>query len=272
MPWGLDRVSVNFGRQPALHDVSFAARPGTITVLVGGDGAGKSTSLKVLVGLVRPTSGWPSHPPKEQLGYVPATAGLYTDLTVDENMEFAAAAYRISGRQLDERRSEILRLVGLSSARSRLTEHLSGGMQRKLAVGMALVHSPRLLVLDEPTTGVDPLSRADLWRLITRAAAEGAAVVVATTYVNEAARGNFAVLLEAGRTLAAGAPQEIVEMLPGALGTSDRPPPGDLPSWRRGLSWRLWSPDGTLPAGAWPATADIEDAAIVAALAEGDRS
>jgi ABC-2 type transport system ATP-binding protein len=140
-------------------------------------------------------------------------------------------------------------------------------MQRKLAVGLALLHSPELLVLDEPTTGVDPVSRADLWRLISATAVDGAAVVVTTTYVNEAARAACVVLLEAGKVLAAGAPEDILHGVPGAIGIAhgaDRPTPL---SWRRGASWRVWAPTGRLPDGARPVPPDFEDAVIVAALA-----
>ncbi len=143
-------------------------------------------------------------------------------------------------------------------------------MQRKLAVGLALLHSPELLVLDEPTTGVDPVSRAELWRLISGAAAQGAAVAVATTYVNEAARAGSVVLLEAGQVLASGSPDGILRGVPGALGTAPgkagtaRPTPL---SWRRGVSWRVWAPDGELPAGVEPASPDFDDAVVVAELA-----
>jgi ABC-2 type transport system ATP-binding protein len=143
-------------------------------------------------------------------------------------------------------------------------------MQRKLAVGLALLHSPELLVLDEPTTGVDPVSRAELWRLISSAAAQGTAVAVTTTYVNEAARAGTVVLLEAGRVLASGSPEDILSGVPGTLGATrraDRPSPL---SWRRGASWRVWAPAGRLPDGVQPVPPDFDDAVVVAALA-GER-
>src|SRR5262249_41703834 len=195
-----------------------AADPSLVTVVVGGDGAGKSTCLDVLVGLVEPDAGTVRRPAKEHIGYVPATAGLYTDLTVQENLDFTAEAYGLSGSEHDRKASEIVERVGLTGARHRLGSHLSGGMQRKLAVGLALLHAPDLLVLDEPTTGVDPVSRAELWRLISAAAADGTAVAVATTYLNEAARGACVVLLEAGEALASGSPADILHAIPGAVG------------------------------------------------------
>jgi ABC-2 type transport system ATP-binding protein len=260
MTWGLDSVRVSYGHRVAPASVTVAAQPAGITVVVGGDGAGKSTALRALVGLVR-------RPSKTQIGYVPATAGLYPDLTVRENLVFSAAAYGISGAELEQRLADVLSRVGLAGFPHRLGGHLSGGMQRKLAVAMALVHSPQLLVLDEPTTGVDPVSRRQLCRLIAGAAASGAAVVVATTYVHEAERGTCSVLLEAGHMLASGSARDIVNNVPGALGTTrsvDQPTPL---SWRRGTEWRVWAPAGDLPAGARAVSPDIGDAAVIAELA-----
>lgn len=267
MTWGLADVRVSRGRKLVLADVTVPVDPSRITVVVGGDGAGKSTCLRVLVGLLDPSAGTVRRPAKERIGYVPATAGLYVDLTVAENLSFAADAYRLSGRERGRKVGELLEQTGLGRARHRLGGHLSGGMQRKLAVGLALLHSPELLVLDEPTTGVDPVSRADLWRLISRAAVEGAAVAVTTTYVNEAARAAAVVLLEAGQVLASGTPDDILRNVPGVIGTRDgagRPAPL---CWRRGNSWRVWAPAGTLPDGVQLVRPDFEDAVVVAALA-----
>jgi ABC-2 type transport system ATP-binding protein len=269
MTWGLDDVRVSFGRRTALDDVTVRARPAEVTVVVGGDGAGKSTCLRTLVGLVRPQAGTVRRPPKQRIGYVPATSGLYADLTVQENLDFIAGAYRLPGGQRGERERQLLERTGLAGVRARLGGQLSGGMQRKLAVTLALLHTPELLVLDEPTTGVDPVSRVELWRLISGAAAQGTAVVVATTYVNEAARAASVVLLETGKVLASGSPDAILRAVPGAVGTAARTGaslPGPL-SWRRGAGWRVWAPSGELPAGVEPATPDFDDAVVVAELA-----
>jgi ABC-2 type transport system ATP-binding protein len=206
-------------------------------------------------------------PLKERIGYVPATAGLYTDLTVAENLDFSASAYRLSGREYSRKSGELLERTGLGGARHRLGGQLSGGMQRKLAVGMALLHAPELLVLDEPTNGVDPVSRAELWRLISGAAAEGAAVAVTTTYVNEAARAVCVVLLDGGKVAASGSPAQILEAVPGALGTTEGAERPTALSWRRGASWRVWDPAGRLPDGVRPVDPDFEDAVIAATLA-----
>ena len=269
MTWGLENVRVGFGRRIALDGVTVPAGPASVTVVVGGDGAGKSTCLKTLVGLVRPQAGSVRRPAKERIGYVPATAGLYADLTVQQNLDFSAGAYRLPAGQREQREQQLLERTGLAGVRRRLGGQLSGGMQRKLAVALALLHAPDLLVLDEPTTGVDPVSRAELWRLISAAAAQGTAVVVATTYVNEAARAASVVLLEAGKVLASGSPDAILRGVPGMVGTAPgagAARPGPL-SWRRGVGWRVWAPDGELPAGVERTGPDFDDAVVVAELA-----
>jgi len=268
MTFGLDNVSVCFGRRTALNAVSLPARPSEVTVVVGGDGAGKTTCLRTLVGLVDPDDGEVRRPAKERIGYVSATSGLYEDLTVEENLAFSAHAYGVPRAEYQQRSEELLVRIGLTAARQRLVGALSGGMKRKLAVGLALLHMPELVVLDEPTTGVDPLSRFELWRLISSAAVAGAAVVLATTYVNEASRATSVVLLESGRALATGSPAEILASVPGALG---RKRGGSQPaerSWRRGSEWRVWAPSGDLPLDVESSAPDFEDAVVVACLAD----
>jgi ABC-2 type transport system ATP-binding protein len=272
MKWGLRDVDAARGRALVLKGITLPADPSQVTVVVGGDGAGKSTCLEVLVGLLPARSGSVARPPKERVGYVPATAGLYADLTVAENLDFCASAYGLSGRDYRQQADRLLEQTGLGHARRRLGGHLSGGMQRKLAVAMALLHAPGLLVLDEPTTGVDPVSRAELWRLISGAAADGTAVVVSTTYVNEAARAALVVLLEAGEVAASGSPAQILDGVPGALGVMDRAERPTELSWRRGATWRVWDPGGELPAGARPVRPDFEDAVVAATLASERRA
>src|SRR5581483_1919878 len=136
--------------------------------------------------------------------------------------------------------------AGLTGARDRLAGRLSGGMRQKLGVIAAMLTSPALLVLDEPTTGVDPVSRADLWSLIARAAADGAAVVVATSYLDEAERAAHVLVLDAGSQLAVGTPEQITAAMPGQLRVSDTPPPatGRPRAWRRAGRWQVWDPSG----------------------------
>ena len=266
MTWGLESASVRFGSRTALDHVSLRAESSTVSVVVGGDGAGKSTLLRALVGLVPLSSGIARRPSKKEIGYVPATAGLYVDLTVDENLAFSGRAYGVLGSVLAKRSTELLERIGLADARTRLGGLRSGGMRRKLAVGMALVHRPALLVLDEPTTGVDPVSRAELWRLISAAAAT--AVVATTTYVEEAHRASTVMLLEQGRSIGTGSPSDIIASVPGKLGVvrSTSQPQGL--SWRWGTTWRVWAPSNDLPEGAEPRQPDFEDAVIIAALAD----
>ncbi len=268
MSFGLHEVSVRFGPRMALDRVSLTVDPGEVTVVVGGDGAGKSSALAALVGLLRPETGRVSRPPKSDLGYVPASAGLYVDLSVEENIAFVASAYGVPASQRDARADTLLERMGLTSARRRLAGALSGGMQRKLAVVLALLSEPRLLVLDEPTTGIDPLSRVEIWRLLSTTAASGVAIVVATTYVNEAARGTSAVLLSDARVLTAGAPEDILATVPGTLRTCPRRPEGPVSAWRRGSAWRVWSDQDVTTPTCERVEPDFEDAVVIAELAQ----
>ena len=268
MMWGLDEVVVRLGGTTVLDRVSLPASPASVSVVVGGDGAGKSTCLRALVGTVVPVRGTVRRPSKARTGYVPATTGFYADMTVTENIAFFARAFGLSGPGLDRRSVGLVERAGLAEARGRLGGRLSGGMQRKLAVVLALLHKPELLVLDEPTTGVDPVSRVELWKLVSAAAADGTAVVVATTYVNEAARAGWVTLLGAGRVLATGHPSDILGAVPGSVGAvAAAGAPPRQPAWRRGPAWRVWAPDGHLPEGAALVEPDFEDAVVVAELA-----
>jgi len=265
MAWGLEGVSVKYGRRRALEDVTFEVVPGGVLALVGGDGAGKTTALKSLVGLVRATSGRVHRPATERIGVVPTTSGVYPDLTASENLEFAARAYRVPKKDAARRAGDLLESTGLTAARDRLGAHLSGGMRRKLALAMGLIHEPDLLVLDEVTTGVDPVSRAEIWRLIARAVAHGSAAVVATTYLDEAERAASLVVLHEGRALLSGTPAEAIASVPGAVfELSGRPHTPD--SWRRGTRWRTWAPADRPPDGGRLIDHDLQDAVIVAAL------
>ena len=238
-----------------------------MTCVVGGDGAGKTTLLRTLVGTVPPDAGEVRRPEDPQIGYMSASSGTYPDLSVEENLSFSAAAYGVPRAEIEGRVLAYLERTGLAEARDRLVEHLSGGMRQKLGVIRAMIHRPEVLVLDEPTTGVDPLSRADLWWLIARAAAEGAAIVVATTYLDEAERASGLLVLDEGRSLAQGAPQEIEAEVRGELVVSRSRPdgPAAMRSWRRGTAWRVWQP--TDASTGEPITPDLQDAITVASLA-----
>jgi ABC-2 type transport system ATP-binding protein len=265
--WGAEAVSVSFGARRALDRVTVTARPGQVTAVVGGDGAGKTTLLRCVAGALGPGSGTVRRPDARRIGYLPPGPGVYDDLTVAENLTFRSAVYRTAGPAPGGRLGEYLDRTGLAAARDRLVGQLSGGMRRKLGVIAALLPGPDLLVLDEPTTGVDPVSRADLWWLIARAAADGAAVLMSTTYLDEAARAAQVVVLDAGRILATGSPAEIVAAVPGAITVTPGPPadPGERRrSWRRAGTWRVWHPAGAPVAG--PIAPDLQDAVCVAEL------
>jgi ABC-2 type transport system ATP-binding protein len=212
--WGAEKLTVRYGGRTALDAVSVAVRPGAVTVVVGGDGAGKSTLLRAMAGAVRPQSGRVRRPPRRDVGYISGASGLYGDLTVDENVAFVAAAYGLSAVERDGRAAELLKQTGIAGTGDRLAGRLSGGMRQKLAFALAMLHRPKLLILDEPTTGVDPVSRSELWRLIAGAAADGAAVLVATTYLDEAERAADVLVLGDGRAVAAGPPEAVAAALP----------------------------------------------------------
>ncbi len=263
--WGLERVSVRYGRHLALDRVSLGVGAGSVTAVVGADGAGKSTLLRTLVGAQAAVSGRVRRPAKRRIGYVSAGPGVYHDLTVDENLAFAARAYGVSGSRARARIDLLLEATALTEARRRLAGRLSGGMRQKLALAMAVIHEPELLVLDEPTTGVDPVSRAELWRLMAGLAAAGTGIALATTYVDEAERAASVLVLLRGRTLAAGTAASIVEGVPGELYRVDGPT-RDPRAWRRGAEWRLWSPSGGASPDATLLVPDLEDALVMAQL------
>jgi ABC-type multidrug transport system ATPase subunit len=261
--WGTAAVSARFGDRQALDQVTVSVRPGRVTAVVGGDGAGKTTLLRCVAGALAANEGTVSRPGAGRIGYLPPGGGVYDDLTVTENLRFRSAVYRVPGSGS----GEYLERTGLAAVRDRLAGQLSGGMRRKLGVVAALLPGPDLLVLDEPTTGVDPVSRADLWWLITRAAAGGAAVLMSTTYLDEAARAAHVLVLDAGRTLAAGTPAEITAAVPGTVDIIPAPPaePDERRlAWRRAGTWRIWRPAGVPAPG--QVQPDLQDAVCVAAL------
>jgi ABC-type multidrug transport system ATPase subunit len=274
--WGASAVSVSFGGLPALDQVSVGVRPGQVTAVVGGDGAGKTTLLRCVAGALAVAGGTVRRPGAQRIGYLPSATGVYDDLSVAENLEFRSAVYGIADAAASRLAGEYLERTGLAAARDRLAGQLSGGMRRKLGVIAAMLPEPELLVLDEPTTGVDPVSRADLWWLIARAAAGGAAVLMSTTYLDEAARAAHVLVLDAGRTLAAGPPAEIVASVPGTIAVvPGRPEREDerRRAWRRAGTWRVWQPGGQRAGpGAGPVcapglvTPDLQDAVCVAEL------
>jgi ABC-2 type transport system ATP-binding protein len=272
---GLESVTVRFGAVTALDDVTVEVPAGTVVAVVGGDGAGKTTMLRTLVREISPDSGTVEAPAKEDLGYLPASSGSWAALSVMQNLDFAAGVYGLSGPTLATRRGELLRAAGLESAADRLASQLSGGMRRKLGFCMAIVHRPALLVLDEPTTGVDPVSRIDLWRMVSEAAASGTAVIMTTTYLDEAERAAHLVVLDAGKVLVQGTFDDIRAGFPGVVTVGGAPVRPEW-SWRRGVERHEYWPDSdaspALTRGAVVVTADLEDIVIARSLLERQRA
>jgi ABC-2 type transport system ATP-binding protein len=264
MSFGLSNVTVRYGSRTALDDITFTVPSGVVSTVVGGDGAGKTTLLGCLTGMIQPAGGYVDRPAKRLLGAMPSTSGTWRDLTVDENIDFVAKAYGMGGETLEHKRSQLLEKTGLEHARDRLAGQLSGGMRQKLGFLLAIMHEPTLLVLDEPTTGVDPVSRVELWRLISEAAAAGTAVAMATTYLDEAERSSTVLVLDAGHALASGTTDEVIHSLPGTVDVT-REPGNPRRAWRRGRVYHEWHPDGSTGAESAD-TVDLEDVVIAEML------
>ncbi len=209
-----------FGAVTALAGVSLSVEPGELLGLIGPDGAGKTTLIRALTGLIDIDEGdvlvssvsWSRAPEeaRDQLGYMPQQFALYGDLSVDENLRFFGDLFGLSRRDLAERRDRLLAITQLERAKDRPAGALSGGMYKKLAIACALLHRPQVLVLDEPTNGVDPVSRREVWALLYEFVAEGMGVLVSTPYMDEAARCGRVCLLSAGKILIEGEPSALV--------------------------------------------------------------
>ncbi|MGD9957162.1 MAG: ABC transporter ATP-binding protein [Candidatus Nanopelagicales bacterium] len=261
---GAQALTVDYGGRRALHDVTVRVRPGEVVAVVGGDGAGKSTLLRALVGEVVPDAGSVTAPASERIGFLPASAGSWAALTVRQNLDFAGGVYGLSGQRLTERVDELLQHAALVGAADRPASQLSGGMRRKLGFCMAVIHEPELLVLDEPTTGVDPVSRVDLWRLVAQTAARGTAVVMSTTYLDEAERAASLTVLDGGATLAQGSVDDVLASVPGTI-TEAAAAIRHAWAWRRGRDvHELW-PDGE-PAQGTVVQPDLEDVVVALSL------
>jgi ABC-2 type transport system ATP-binding protein len=213
----LRQVSKAFGPTQAVADVSFEVRPGEMFGVIGPDGAGKTTTLRMICGLLKRDAGdirlfgadpWTARRvATSSIGYLSQRFSLYGDLSIDENIAFFARAHDVS--HFAPLRTRLLSLTGLEPFRSRLAERLSGGMKQKLALACTLVHQPKMLVLDEPTTGVDPVSRREFWKLVAEFLRDGLTIVLATPYLDEAERCARVVLLSEGRVLALDTPSAL---------------------------------------------------------------
>jgi ABC-2 type transport system ATP-binding protein len=271
MTYGLRSATVRFGDVTALDDVTISVEPGSVVAVVGGDGAGKTTLLRALVREVPLDAGSVEAPDKADLGFLPASSGSWAGLSVRQNLDFVAGIYGVHGEDLEKRRGELLAAAGLVEAADRPAAQLSGGMRRKLGFCMAMMHRPSLVVLDEPSTGVDPVSRVELWRLIAQAAARGSAVIMTTTYLDEAERAALLAVLDRGRVLVAGSYDEVRAGFSGVI-TRDAQPRRPSWSWRRGTRRHEYWPDGDVPADLARSEPDLEDIVIALSLARRHRA
>jgi ABC-2 type transport system ATP-binding protein len=212
-----------FGTFTAVDGLSFEVARGELFGLVGPDGAGKTTTLRMLAGVLRPTAGDATlegvsiardpERAKHDLAYMAQRFGLYTDLTVLENLHFYADLYGVPVAERPARLERLFRFSGLEPFGQRLAGQLSGGMKQKLALSCSLIHEPRILLLDEPTFGVDPVSRRDLWLIVHERVAQGTTVVVSTAYMDEAERFDRLAMLHEGRVVALDTPHALQEAL-----------------------------------------------------------
>ena len=207
----------SFGDITAVNGVSFDVKKNEIFGIVGPDGAGKTTTIRILCGLLRPDSGNATilgfdidkqkDKIKKEIGYLSQKFSLYQDLSVDENIEFFADIHGV--RKYKERREELLQFTRLTAFRKFLGGKLSGGMKQKLALACTLIHKPQIIFLDEPTTGVDPVSRRDFWKILSNLLGEGITIMISTPYLDEAERFNRIILLAKGKILRFDTPDNI---------------------------------------------------------------
>jgi drug efflux transport system ATP-binding protein len=223
----LDRVTKKYGDVVAVRDLSMALHQAEMFGLIGPDGAGKTTTIRLMCGLLRADGGTVRvlgrDPVKEHrhvtqaVGYLSQRFSLYGDLTIDENIAFFAEIHglRMSQPDIKARKARLLELTQLAPFHDRLADQLSGGMKQKLALACTLVHEPKIIILDEPTTGVDPVSRREFWKLLSEFLSQGITILMATPYLDEAERCTRVALLHEGRLLALDRPDVLRSSLPG---------------------------------------------------------
>ena len=207
----------------AVNPLTFEVCPGEIFGMVGPDGAGKTTTLRMLAGIMSPDAGMASiagidvvrdpERAKHLLSYMPQRFGLYEELSVDENIRFYADIFGVKRAEREQRSVQLLQAAGMAEFRKRLAGRLSGGMKQKLGLVCALIHRPKVILLDEPTTGVDPVSRRDFWRILYELLAEGVAIITSTAYLDEAERCHRVALLDHGNMLLCDTPANLKSQL-----------------------------------------------------------
>ncbi len=234
----VDALSKHFGQVRAVDRLSFTVKPGEIFGLVGPDGAGKTTTMRMLAGVLSPDEGGlnvaghdvaaQAEPVKSSISYMPQRFGLYEDLTVTENIRFYADLFGVGRSEREARGARLLKAAGMAEFRERLAGKLSGGMKQKLGLICALIHRPRVLLLDEPTTGVDPVSRREFWQILYSLLAEGVTIVISTAYLDEAERCSRLALLYKGRLLLCDTPENLKKRMPGGIVVVSSPQARDV--------------------------------------------
>jgi len=212
-------LTKHFGDFTAVDGVTFNIRSGEIFGFLGPNGAGKTTTIRILLGLLHPTSGSATvlgfdverqpESIRKRIGYMSQRFSLYDDLTVGENLDFYGRTYGVRGAKLRERKAFVIEMAGLKGREGELTKNLAGGWKQRLALGAAILHEPEMLFLDEPTAGVDPISRREFWELLYDLADEGKTIFVTTHYMDEAEHCQDLAFIHQGRIIAKGAPEEI---------------------------------------------------------------
>lgn len=213
----IENLKRSYGDIVAVNGVSYSVAKGEMFGLVGPDGAGKTTTIRMLIGLLKPDSGnaqllgydlkTQKNKIKDEIGYLSQRFSLYGDLTIDENIEFFADIHGV--KNFKERRNELLEFTRLTPFRDRLADKLSGGMKQKLALACTLIHKPKIIFLDEPTTGVDPVSRRDFWKILSNLLKEGITIFMTTPYLDEAERCNRIALMNNGEIISWDTPKNV---------------------------------------------------------------
>lgn len=220
-PIEVENLTKRFGKFTAVDHINFEVKEGEIFGFLGANGAGKSTAIRMLCALLTSTEGTARvggydinkqpHQVKESIGYMSQKFSLYEDLTVEENINFFGRVYGLSNHELLERKKWVLDIANLHGREKSITRTLSGGWKQRLALGCAVLHRPRIVFLDEPTSGVDPVMRRRFWELINDMSADGVTVIVTTHFLEEAEYCNDIILINAGRIIATGSPKELKE-------------------------------------------------------------
>jgi ABC-2 type transport system ATP-binding protein len=215
----VDRLHKSFGAATALEDISLSIEPGEVFGLLGPDGAGKTTLIRILAGVMKASSGKVNimgcditadmDSAKTHIGYLSQKFSLYPNLTVAENIDFYSRLFGVGKIEAENRKRRLLEFSRLAPFADRQARHLSGGMKQKLALTCALIHTPKILLLDEPTTGVDPISRREFWKILYDLVAQKVTIIIATPYMDEAERAGRVALLYKGRVLKCAAPESL---------------------------------------------------------------